>query len=245
VISFKIYRPNTQTHTHTPETDCNTRTTKWWVAIVSTALRRQRVGVAHVPRGLEDSQQSRAAQHADAKCRHHAAVVEDGFDDAAQHDEAVETIEQRHEVALDAETVQLEQHLHREQTDEEQVRDLCQRQHSVQNFRLSQRTLQDKYTTTTVLRPFFRDHPDEAVPKLLLDFMVQGRITRGRHTDNPGGRHSIRTNQQSTSINPPIFMPDALPAATLPIYPGLGQAQKYAGLHTLHTLQYSNRISAA
>jgi len=38
--------------------------------------------------------------------------------------------------------------------------------------------------------------------KLLLDFIVLGRITRGRHTDNPGGRHSIRTNQQSTSINP-------------------------------------------
>jgi len=27
-------------------------------------------------------------------------------------------------------------------------------------------------------------------------------------------------------------MPDALPAATLPIYPGLGQAQEYAGLHS-------------
>ena len=60
-----------------------------------------------------------------------------------------------------------------------------------------------------------------------------GRITRGRHTDNLGGRHSIQTNQQSTSINPsPIFMSDALPATTLPIYPGLGQAQEYAGLHT-------------
>jgi len=30
------------------------------------------------------------------------------------------------------------------------------------------------------------------------------------------GRHSIRTNQQSTFINPPIFTLDALPAATLP-----------------------------
>jgi len=39
--------------------------------------------------------------------------------------------------------------------------------------------------------------------KPLLDFMVLGRITRGRHTNNPGGHHSIRTNQQSTSINPP------------------------------------------
>jgi len=60
---------------------------------------------------------------------------------------------------------------------------------------------------------------------------VLGRITRGRHTNNPGGRHSIWTNQQSTSINPPIFMPDDLPATTRLIYPGLGQAQEYAGMH--------------
>jgi len=29
----------------------------------------------------------------------------------------------------------------------------------------------------------------------LLDFMVQGKINRGRHADHPAGRHSIRTNQ--------------------------------------------------
>jgi len=29
----------------------------------------------------------------------------------------------------------------------------------------------------------------------LLDFMVQGKINRGRHTDHPAGRHSIQTNQ--------------------------------------------------
>jgi len=29
----------------------------------------------------------------------------------------------------------------------------------------------------------------------LLDFMVQGKINRGRHTDHPAGHHSIRTNQ--------------------------------------------------
>jgi len=28
---------------------------------------------------------------------------------------------------------------------------------------------------------------------LLLDFMVQGKINRGRHTDYPAGRHSIQT----------------------------------------------------
>jgi len=55
--------------------------------------------------------------------------------------------------------------------------------------------------------------------KLLLDFMVLGRIIRGRHINNLGGRQSI-------------FTPDTLPAATLPIYHGLGQAQEYAGFHT-------------
>jgi len=29
----------------------------------------------------------------------------------------------------------------------------------------------------------------------LLDFMVQGKINRGRHTDHPAGCHSIWTNQ--------------------------------------------------
>jgi len=29
----------------------------------------------------------------------------------------------------------------------------------------------------------------------LLDFMVEGNINRGRHTDHLAGRHSIRTNQ--------------------------------------------------
>jgi len=34
------------------------------------------------------------------------------------------------------------------------------------------------------------------------DFMVQGKINRGRHTDNPAGRHSIRTNQCPPSPSP-------------------------------------------
>jgi len=56
----------------------------------------------------------------------------------------------------------------------------------------------------------------------------------GKHTDNLAARHSIRTNQRPTSIIPPIFTPDALPAATLPIYPGLGQAPNMLACH-LHT----------
>jgi len=76
--------------------------------------RSVRDGAVEVPRCLEDSQQSGASQDADAERRHDAAVVEDGLDDTAQHDETVEPVEQRHEVALHAETVDLEQHLDRE-----------------------------------------------------------------------------------------------------------------------------------
>ena len=58
-------------------------------------------------------------------------------------------------------------------------------------------------TTTTVLRPFFRDHPGEPVPEeKLLDFMVQGKINRGRHTDHPAGRHSIWTKQCQPPLSP-------------------------------------------
>jgi len=62
-------------------------------------------------------------------------------------------------------------------------------------------------TITTVLRPFIPGQPRwaGASRQLPLDFMVLGRITRGRHTNNPGGHHSFRTNQQSTSINPPFL----------------------------------------
>ena len=54
-------------------------------------------------------------------------------------------------------------------------------------------------TTTTTLQPFYG--PFTGPPRWaggrreLLDFMVQGKINRGRHTDHPAGRHSIRTNQ--------------------------------------------------
>jgi len=45
----------------------------------------------------------------------------------------------------------------------------------------------------------------------LLDFMVQGKINRGIHTDHPAGRHFIWTNHLH---HPPVFYrPDALPAA--------------------------------
>jgi len=49
---------------------------------------------------------------------------------------------------------------------------------------------------------------------------------RGRHADHPDEQLSttasgLISNPRSSS---PIFMPDALPATTLPLYPGWGQA---------------------
>jgi len=59
----------------------------------------------------------------------------------------------------------------------------------------------------------------------LMDFYGARDHDRGRHTDrHPDGQHSIQTNQWPNSIIPPIFMPDALPAATLSLHPGFWQA---------------------
>jgi len=42
----------------------------------------------------------------------------------------------------------------------------------------------------------FTVYPGEPVPEeKLLDLNAQREINRGRHTDNPAGHHSIRTNQ--------------------------------------------------
>jgi len=49
--------------------------------------------------------------------------------------------------------------------------------------------------TTTVLRPFFRDHPFEPVPKEnFWTLWCKGRLTEA-DTDCPAGRHSIRMKQ--------------------------------------------------
>ena len=46
----------------------------------------------------------------------------------------------------------------------------------------------------------------------LLDFMVQRKINRGRHTDHPAGRHSIRTNQRPPP-SPPIYLQAGCPSS--------------------------------
>jgi len=57
--------------------------------------------------------------------------------------------------------------------------------------------------TTTILQPFFRDHPGEPVPEEnFWTLWCKGRLTEA-DTDQPAGRHSIRTNQ----CPPPTILP--------------------------------------
>jgi len=44
----------------------------------------------------------------------------------------------------------------------------------------------------------------------LLNFIVQRKINRGRHTDHPTGRHSIQTNQCPPPLSP-IYYTDRMP----------------------------------
>jgi len=66
--------------------------------------------------------------------------------------------------------------------------------------------------TTTVLRPFFRDHLGEPVPEEnFWTLWCKGRLTEADIV-HPAGRHSIRTNQCLPPPSPHIFYrPDALP----------------------------------
>jgi len=50
-------------------------------------------------------------------------------------------------------------------------------------------------THTTVLRLFPGPPRWASARRKLPDFVVQGKINRGRHRDYPAGRNSIRTNQ--------------------------------------------------
>ena len=61
------------------------------------------------------------------------------------------------------------------------------------------------HTQHNCFTAFFGDHPGWAgARRELLDFMVQGKINSGRHTDHPAGRHSIWTNHCS----PPTISTD-------------------------------------
>ena len=75
------------------------------------------------------------------------------------------------------------------------------------------------HTTTVVLRLFPWPPGWDGARRELLDFMVQGKINRGRHTNHPDGRHSIRpTNSVNALKAPKIIFPDfSRPCAALDV----------------------------
>jgi len=81
-------------------------------------------------------------------------------------------------------------------------------------------------THTTILRPFYRDHQGEPVPEeIFWTFMVQRKITKADTL-------TIRLGATPSGLisgfrHPPIFTPDALPATTIPLYPGLLTWDRY------------------
>jgi len=83
-------------------------------------------------------------------------------------------------------------------------------------MRRLRRTLTYTQSHTQVFYGPFLGLPEWAGARrnLLLDFMVEGKISEA---DTP-------TIWMDPPPSSPIFTPDALPAPTLPIYPGLGQA---------------------
>ena len=59
--------------------------------------------------------------------------------------------------------------------------------------------------TTTILQPFFRDHPGEPVPEEnFWTLWCKGRLTEA-DTNHPAGHHSIRTNQCPPTPSPHFF----------------------------------------
>jgi len=77
---------------------------------------------------------------------------------------------------------------------------------------LSQYVSQKKrYPPQPFCGPFPGPPESAGARKELLDFMVQGKINRGRHTDHSAGRHSIRTNQCPPPPSP-IFLQARCPS---------------------------------
>ena len=71
-------------------------------------------------------------------------------------------------------------------------------------------------TTTTVLWNLLFPGPPvwAGARRELLDFMMQGKINRGRHTDHPAGCHSIWTKQCPPPPSLPIFLQAGCPSCS-------------------------------
>jgi len=72
----------------------------------------------------------------------------------------------------------------------------------------------------------------------LLDFMVQGKINRGRHTDHLTGRHSIQTNQCPPPPSPVChIMTDYVKTETSHCRIKLNELTKY-DTHIIHSFSF-------
>jgi len=90
-----------------------------------------------------------------------------------------------------------------------------------------------RHTHTTILRPFFRDHPGELVPEEnFWTLWCQRRLTEA-DTDHLAERHSIRTNQCPPPPSAIFCRPDALPAAQLTV------SEHWRHKHWRHTVRYN------
>jgi len=71
-----------------------------------------------------------------------------------------------------------------------------------------------QYSHTTTPQPFYGPGSGTTqvirCEKRILDFMVQGKINRGRHTDHLAGRHSIRLTSANLH-HPPYFFTGRMP----------------------------------
>jgi len=80
----------------------------------------------------------------------------------------------------------------------------------------------------TTPQPFYGLFPEPpgwaSARRELLDFMVQGKTNRERHTDHPAGRHSIRTNQCPPPPSPIFF------TGRMPFLPPNQQRQNTEGM---------------
>jgi len=87
--------------------------------------------------------------------------------------------------------------------------------------------------TQPFLQPFFRDYPGEPVPEVIFFWTYGAREIAETY---PPTTWLGATPSGLISDPPPssaMFMPDALPATTLPIYPSLGQAPNDS-METVH-----------
>lgn len=74
-----------------------------------------------LPSHLEYPEQSDAAEHGDTDGRDHVHLDKQRLEDAAEHHDAIKTIEEGHEIDLQTEGVHLHQHLQSEQQQQDLI----------------------------------------------------------------------------------------------------------------------------